>query len=295
MSDHPTPVCVYAVIVHFGDTAPTRSALETLRSQSHPLQLILIVDNDPAPNDWSSVGSDVRVLRSGRNLGYAGGINHAVNETAHEDPDAYWVINNDLTAKPNALERMLKALESCPSADIVGCVVTSNGRVWFGGGTFSTRTGRAKHDGFGRDLSDDHSGGTKSTDWINGCNMLLPTRSLKARGPFDEHLFLYKEELEWQTRYPRAKAVLLDEPLIDHLVGQSTGGAGGRLGLVFMARNGMILALRQPHILKLWWCGNWAFEFLVVPLLRGRPLEIRDAIRGMRSRGYTGEQVIQRL
>lgn len=273
------------VVVHYGDPVPTRRTLDSIGELRPKPNRVFVVDNS-GDFEWTGSGvADVEVIGGLGNMGYAGAVNlgaRAARDTTHE---LLWVLNNDVEVAPNALLWWELALSQNPTAEILGSYVTrADGRCWFGGGSFDPRRGVARHLHFGEALSDLDAGGIAPTDWINGCSMVIPIREFQARGAFDESLFLYKEELEWQTRNPQVRAYVVQQPLVRHWVGLSTGSTGGRLGKAFMARNGMILANRQRGRRRVAWLASWGWEFLLLPLLRRDWSALAVAIAGARGR-----------
>jgi GT2 family glycosyltransferase len=68
---------------------------------------IVVVDNDAAPGPVGTVSAmpGVRVLRAGRNLGYAGGCNYAA---AHATGDVLVFVNSDALVQPGALAALVQ-------------------------------------------------------------------------------------------------------------------------------------------------------------------------------------------
>ncbi len=67
---------------------------------------ILVVDNDAAPQSIAAVRDlpGVEVLTPGRNLGYAGGCNHAAR---HATGDVLVFVNSDAIVAPGALAALM--------------------------------------------------------------------------------------------------------------------------------------------------------------------------------------------
>lgn len=284
-------------VVHYGDPNPTRSLLGELAQLAPAPAGVFVIDNGPEP--WHG---DEPVVGGGQNRGYAGAVNWAFRHAKSKDARAVWILNNDVHVATGALAGLLRALNSGMAPDVVGSLVTTAGvRCWFGGGEFDERTGRATHLRVGEEMTfhRDASGvdsAIRETDWVNGCSMLIPLRSAEERGGFDENYFLYKEELEWQVRSPRAKCSLVETVLVDHLVGASTGSTAGRLGRVYMARNGYLFASAQPQ----WkrraaWVACWFIDYFAVPFARGRFAAVRDAWHAWRLRRVPGHKVVELL
>ena len=90
-------------------------------------------------------------------------------------------------------------------------------------------------------------------------------------------------------------AVLVQEALVDHKVGATTGSTDGRLGRTFMARNGLIMATRRPMLGKLAWLLYWAWQYIVRPLLLGRLDQLRDYVIGALNVGADPAELKERL
>jgi GT2 family glycosyltransferase len=271
---------VAVVIVHFGEHDVTRRAQESVSRLNPPPGRVYIVNNGPGPWPSTNSNSDVKILDRTDNSGYAGAVNAAAGAAISAGFDFVWILNNDVQVDSLALSHFIEAYQKEPEVEIIGSYIMQEDLCWFGGGDFHQRTGRASHVGFGQALDSTKGSGCSATDWINGCSMFIPITSFNKRGWFDESLFLYKEELEWQLRSTPVKASLIRLPLVQHLVGATTGSSNSRLGQVFMARNGLILAMRQRGLRRASWLTVWFLDFVCRPMLRFRWSVLRDHVEG---------------
>jgi GT2 family glycosyltransferase len=173
------------------------------------------------------------IVETGRNGGYAGGINDGVR-AARPSP-AVLVLNPDIRLGSHAVAALLDALDE----EEVGIVVP---RLVDGGGRLlkslrrEPSVGRAlgeavlggrlagRYSALGEVVEDEASYETSTeADWASGCAMLVSRACWDAIGPWDESFFLYAEDTEYALRArdrgfrlmiaPEAKAV--------HLVGPS--------------------------------------------------------------------------
>lgn len=283
----PDQVC--AAVIHYGDNpARTLRTVERLRELEPSPGQILVVDNGPSflEGTWPTVSTTNLT-----NSGFAGGVNQAAVYAQANGFAAVWVLNNDVTIATHALGALASVISEAPDVEIVGSIVTmeEGERIWFGGGDFDSRTGRAGHREHGVPvLGRPFTRRAIATDWVNGCSMLIPTQAFVERGLFDEDLFLYKEELDWQTRSTPVRAMIVDEPLIDHEVGGTTGSTNGVLGRNFMCRNGLILALRRRGMERARWVFAWALDYAARPLAKGRFRELNAVLFALRTRRMTG-------
>lgn len=294
-STHFSASDVAVVIVHFGRQDVTQRALDSVAALRPAPGRIYVVNNGPGPWHPLHQRPAVEILDRADNAGYAGAVNTGARAAISEGLDFVWILNNDVRVDPLSIAHFMEAYRSEPDVQILGSYIMAENLCWFGGGDFSQRTGRAAHIGYGRTLDEEMGSGCAATEWINGCSMFIPVTSFEQRGWFDESLFLYKEELEWQLRSTPVRAMLIRRPLVDHLVGASTGSSDGRLGRIFMARNGLTLALRQRGLRRAGWLGAWFFDYVCRPLLRFRWTVLRDHLRGATLIRTEPHEVLARL
>lgn len=289
----------YAVgIVHYGEPTLTFELLAGLEKQLLKPSAVVVVDNQCLPEStWApALARGVTILWPRANLGYAEGVNRCVDWTRKRDMEFLWILNADVQLDPLAGFKFVESALSISDWDILGSVVVRRGRVWFGGGGYSRMSGRAWHEQFGAPMSDVQlDGRVRPTEWINGCSMFINMRGRGAARPLDGHLFLYREELEWQRRNPPLKARILCSALVEHEAGATTGGATQGLGRVFMSRNCWILATRQRGVKRLTHFAAWAFEFLVHPAVKRDGRGIREAVLGVQLRNKSGLEVLERI
>src|SRR5712664_3420980 len=98
---------VAAVIPHWNRRDLLQTLLESLRAQTRPFDEILVADNG-STDDSAELAerAGARVLRLGRNFGFASAVNRGIAAA-----DAEWVaiLNNDVTLEPDWLAKLLDA------------------------------------------------------------------------------------------------------------------------------------------------------------------------------------------
>lgn len=87
----------------------------------------------------------------------------------------------------------------------------------------------------------------KEVDAVHGANMFLPRQAYEVSGGFDENIFMYGEEIEWQLRLHKLglKRMIIPQPRIIHFGGVSTKKANTRF-----ANQGFFITLRKHSS---WW------------------------------------------
>ena len=107
---------VAAVVVTFNRPAMLARCLTALRAQERPIDELIIVDNgNTGPVDhlmqrMDGDGPCWRVLRMEENTGPAGGFAAGTEAAMKHDPDALWVMDDDVFPDPDCLKRLLPAL-----------------------------------------------------------------------------------------------------------------------------------------------------------------------------------------
>ncbi|MGE5180325.1 MAG: glycosyltransferase [Bacteroidota bacterium] len=204
------------VIVHYRTPEALARLFASLAAAlPKPLSEIVVVNNSGEPLDDVVAGSPwpTRVLRPGKNLGYARGVNEGIR--AVPDGDVL-VLNPDIQVLPGAIEALVAAAAARPRAGILaprlqnpdGTLQLSARRFYnwrtlllrrMPLGPFVARS-RAIRDHVMADW--DHAD-TRRVDWVIGAAMLVRRRAMRDVGLMDERYFLYFEDVDWCQRMGR--------------------------------------------------------------------------------------------
>lgn len=105
---------IAAVLVTHNRPALLLQALAALRAQTRPLDAIYVVDNGGDAAALVAPGGSldgVTLLRPGSNLGGAGGFAFGMTQAFAAGHDWIWLLDDDALARPDALARLLEALD----------------------------------------------------------------------------------------------------------------------------------------------------------------------------------------
>lgn len=150
------------------------------------------------------------VVETGRNAGYAAGINAAV--AAAKPFDAVLVLNPDIRLAPGCVPELMKLLRERRAGIAVPRIVRANGdfspslrreptilRAFGDAVLGANRTGRIPL--LGEVITDrSRYTGEVTVDWAEGSIMLIDKACWDACGGWDESFFLYSEETEYALR-----------------------------------------------------------------------------------------------
>jgi GT2 family glycosyltransferase len=231
---------VTIVIVSWNSSAYLPACLNAIRRATGRLQVqTVVVDNDSKDHSADLVERefpDVRVIRSGGNLGFGRGNNLAQK---HVQPGYVLILNPDTELNPDALQRMIDFLESHPDVGAVGCkMIFPDGEIadqnlqWFP----NPLTEFVRHafltDGVIRALKgilpwNDPRQSCYVKKLYGGC-IMARTTVLDQTGWFDERFFMYAEDVDLSRRIREAgwKLYYLSDAEIMHTKGGVTKGAG---------------------------------------------------------------------
>ncbi len=194
-------------ILHHGDPTLTAECLRSTMALSPPPVERLVVWNDsrgPAREDLDSArGEGVRLLETGRNLGFTGGANFGVRHAfEHVDVRALFLLNNDTVVQEASVEPLTKVLVEGERVGIVGPRILQHGsqKIWHDGGRIEWPSGRPRSDRYGLDRSSDPSEDPRDVEFVCGCAPLIRREAFESVGGFDERFFVFFEDVDLSLR-----------------------------------------------------------------------------------------------
>jgi len=117
---------VVAYITAYRDAGALNSCLAAIRSQSHPVQQILVVDNSPQPlvlNAEHQADPRLTVWHYSENIGIARGIGRAITYAKQSDSDFLWMFDQDSEPMSDCLQQLLEVYQDYVSQEfLIGIV-----------------------------------------------------------------------------------------------------------------------------------------------------------------------------
>ena len=262
---------VATIVLNYRDTEDTVACLAALQRSTSLDQRFVVVDNAaPGPAHdalraavaaATAPASDVAVVASGGNRGYAGGNNVGIRLALRRRPDFLLVVNPDLRVEPTTLERLLATAAAVPDAAAVGPRIMhgdDNGgrndkevggppRIWFDGGVFDrSRAGATTHLNMGRTEREAPPGPPRDVDYVTGACLLLRADAVRSVGLLPEEYFLYFEETDYCQQLAAAGWRLVVDPrarAVHHK--RSSGDLPTPAYTYYMRRNKQLFARRM--------------------------------------------------
>jgi GT2 family glycosyltransferase len=152
-------------------------------------------------------GCAVTLIRSGGNLGFAGGCNVGITAAGADEFAYFWFLNPDTVVQHQALVELIARAESQPRMGIVGSTLLFYDRpdtvFALAGGRLNRLNGIGTHIGETSSLSEVPADGAaveRELSWVCGASMFVSTFFIREIGPMQEDYFLYYEEADWAMR-----------------------------------------------------------------------------------------------
>ena len=210
---------------------------------------VIVIDNASKQDEASIILKQfpqVKVIRSEKNLGFAGGNNLGIKEAKGK---YIFLINNDTTFKEFNVDSLINRLESSPQIGMVCPKIRfewgTNPIQYAGYTPLSKITVRNQAIGFGEEDKCQYDT-AHSTSYAHGAAMLIKREAINKVGLMPEDYFLYYEEIDWSMMFTRAGYEIWYDPActIYHKESQSTG-QDSPLRTYYITRNRLLLVKRN--------------------------------------------------
>ncbi len=243
---------VHIVVLNWNGGADTVACLESLRRVVYPRLMTVVVDNGSTDDSVERIAAafpDVPVLRTGANLGYAGGNNVGIRYCLeHDAADFILLLNNDTVVDPAFVDELVQAAERHPDAGLFAPRIYFEARPtvrWYDGARWNPRISDFFHVGY--DKEDDGSDEIGATDYASGCALFVRRDVLQRVGELDERYFLLFEEVDLCYRARRAGfgCVVVPRAKVWHKVSAAMGAFDAPLSSYFHTRNRLLFGERH--------------------------------------------------
>lgn len=256
---------------------------------------VIVVDNASTQDEASVISErfpQVKVIRSVKNLGFAGGNNLGIKEAKG---DYVLLINNDTYFKEFNIDSLIERLKS---SDKIGIVCPKlrfawgNNPIQFTGYTpLSNITLRNRAIGFGEEDNGQYDTACP-TPYAHGAAMLLKRKAIEKVGLMPECFFLYYEEIDWSMMFTRAGYEIWYDPscTVYHKESQTTG-QNSPLRTYYITRNRLLLVKRNykginKYLSYIYLIGIVATRDIIKHSLQGRFDLVKAVCKGTLNSKY---------
>ena len=240
---------VSVITINYNGLDDTCALIETIPFNEN--MEVIVVDNASNNQEADLIVQrypQVKVIKSERNLGFAGGNNLGILAAQGK---YLFLVNNDTIFKHFNVPALIDRMESSPKIGIVCPKIRftwGNNPIQFAGYTpLSKVTVRNHAIGFGEDDYGQYDT-AHPTPYAHGAAMLIRRDAIDKVGLMPKCFFLYYEELDWSMMFTRAGYQIWYEPTctIYHKESQATG-QNSPLRTYYLTRNRLLLVRRNPQ------------------------------------------------
>ena len=229
------------IIIHFGDAALTKAAVESVLAQTISERLKVVVVDNGSTDDASRrlrgwFGDRVTLVRSEENRGFAGGNNLGLR---YAEGRYVLLLNNDAEARPEWAERLIAAAE----ADSTVGMCTPKILAWADRKRIDCTGHNMYPDGLSRSRGnwqrDDGRYDTQEETLVaSGCAGLYLREAVMEWGGFDEDFFAYQDDIELglKLRLSGYRCLYVPEAVVYHH-GSAGEGLHDRTKVFLIERN----------------------------------------------------------
>ncbi len=239
---------VYICVLNYGRPVETIQCLEALKKLDYNQFTVVVIDN-ASPDDsvqqlqtyfdtLDPQALNVHFIASDDNNGYSAGNNKGIKYALAQEADYVWLLNNDTTMEPNALEHLVAEAEK--TGGLVGSLLLYPDRSYQQVGTeMNWWTGKVQG------IAETELKDGMRLESLSGASMLIPARVLRRVGLLDERYFLYFEDGDFCLRASekRCPITLALRSRVYHQEGATTG-KGSLMVQYYYQRNRLYLLSR---------------------------------------------------
>ncbi len=244
---------VVIIILNWNRRDDTIECVESVRKISYPNFEVIVVDNG-SDDDSASVISrrfpDVRIIETGKNLGYAGGNNVGITAALANGAECILLLNNDTIVDSRILQAFVEASASTPNGGLFSGKVyyySQPNRIWYAGARWFEKRSNFAHVGYQCLDTGDQFNTLEETDFAQGCALFVKVEVVKKIGLLEEQFFLNFEEIDWSYRARAAglKCFFVPQAKVWHKISVSFGGAESPVHSYFLVRNRLFWGSRH--------------------------------------------------
>lgn len=224
---------IVAVVLNWNGGDDTLAALASLGEIP-----AICVDNGSTDGSDRAVEErlpGVELIRTGANLGFAGGNNAGIRRALERGADWVLLLNNDAVAEPGLADALGRAAAARPDAGLLACLILDEHGtgVQYAGASFNARLGYS-----GR-VDTTPPSVLRDVGRADGAALAVSRTAVEKAGLLDESLFMYVEDVEWSLRLRAAgfAVVLVPDARVRHKGSATTGGRESTTNLYYSTRN----------------------------------------------------------
>jgi hypothetical protein len=197
---------VIAIVLTYNDDTIVQQCIDSLLKCNYENLEILLVDNNSNDNIAEKLQikyPTIISLRLNENLGYAGGLNHAIKyiKKIRTDVNYFLLLNNDVSLNEDVITKLVKVAEKNKKIGFIG--PESFKRDGSGMHDFWVPKRKNRYNPIDIILNDNYDYSHKEyehVEFVSGHCLMVRNETIEDVGLMRPEFFIYWEESEWQWR-----------------------------------------------------------------------------------------------
>ncbi|MFX1503953.1 MAG: glycosyltransferase family 2 protein [Promethearchaeota archaeon] len=252
---------VSIIILNYNEYNYTIKCLKALKNQTYQNFEILLVDNGSKPNLFIEFrqqlkafenGLKINLIRNKTNLYFVAGANKAIKSS---NGDFICLLNSDVIASPDFIEKMVKFLETHPRAGMITPkikIYKDQNILWNTGAFLNFRSGIVignrgylEYDPYNRKYNE-----IESIGFAPGTAVFTTRKLIEEIGLMDEIFLMYHEDPDWNLRAQRKgyKSYYVPTVTVYHNVPRIISNERMIFNHHFFTRNSQILIWKHAKL-----------------------------------------------
>jgi hypothetical protein len=206
---------VSIITINYNQSLVTNQLLKSLSKTTWPEIEILVVDNNSELSQFRLIDnsySNVRIIKSDKNLGFAGGNNLGLKEAKGK---YILLLNNDTEVEPDFIDMLIYRLEKEENVGVVSPKIKyfdAPDIIQYAGYTPINKITLRMHAIGHKQKDDGQFNKPIETNFAHGCAMMSKREIINKVGLIPEEYFLYYEEQDWSLMIKKAGYKIWYEP-----------------------------------------------------------------------------------
>jgi GT2 family glycosyltransferase len=239
------------IVVNYNGEKVVLDCINSIYKQEYNKIEIIVVDSGSRDNSINEIKKrfpKVKILILGKNRGYAGGINEGLKKSKG---DYIVVMNNDLVVDRRIIKEILKRKNEADLFGVKNYYISKPDTLWATGVNLNRLIMKARI--MGNKEKDVGQYDRDNFEHIVGSFIFIKRNVFEKIGNFDEDIFCYYEETEFQERAKRNGFKILFVPrakVLHHVAYSSGGGANKKTDYYLIRNRGKFIKKYQKAWLK---------------------------------------------
>jgi hypothetical protein len=249
------------IVINWNNAPDTIKCLEYLASWESLKPDLYVVDNASADDSLQRIESqfrDTRIIRSKKNLGFAGGNNLGIKKAMENGAREILLLNNDAKIEEADTSRMLARMRARPDIAVIGPRIRAGNTVMAGGCDIGHNLDTHIHWESTMGIE-----GIKKVEYVPGTVFLVRSEAIEKVGLLDEDYFFSGEIADFCRRIYNAGMVCCVDMSAEAIHGEEKpSGMRNTLYAYYSARNRFLYVKKHGERKRIALYGMWVRYFL---------------------------------